>query len=214
MDQQLLFLINRSVSHPALDRLMAVMSSFDFWWPLLLVGGILGAIFGGFRFRVFLLAVGLAIGLNDGLVVSSLKKAVGRPRPNDVLEGVRSLDLEYTTPRFLALGQPLRETYSEARILPPHGNSFPSGHTSNTFALATVSALFFRRGWLVYLPAVLVACSRVYVGSHWPSDVLVSAFIGTGIAFLICAILEALWRGRGARWVPRLHDRHPTLLAA
>ena len=191
---------------------MAVMSSFDFWWPLLLLGGIFGAIRGGFRFRAFLLAVGLAIGLNDGVVVSSLKKAVGRPRPNDTLEGVRSIDLARTTPRFLALGQPLRVSYSEARILPPHGNSFPSGHTSNTFALATVATLFFRRGWLMYIPAILVACSRVYVGSHWPSDVLVSAFIGTGVSLLVCAILEAIWRSQGARWVPRLHDRHPTLI--
>jgi undecaprenyl-diphosphatase len=193
---------------------MAVMSSFDFWWPILLVGGIIGAIFGGFRFRVFLLAVGLSIGITDGLVVDTIKKAVGRPRPNEVLEGVRSLDLQHTSPRFLAIGKSLRESYSEARILPPHGNSFPSGHASNNFALATVAAVFFRRGWLVYLPAALVAYSRMYVGSHWPSDVLVSVFIGSGIGFLVCAALEALWRSRGARWVPRLHDRHPTLFAA
>jgi undecaprenyl-diphosphatase len=214
MDQQLLFLINRSGTHPALDTLMAVMSSFDFWWPLLVAGGLLGAIFGGFRFRVFLLAVGLTIGLNDGVVVASLKKAVGRPRPNDTLEGVRSIDLARIKPRFLALGKPLRESYSEARIVPPHGNSFPSGHTSNSFALATVTALFFRRGWLVYLPAALVGYSRVYVGSHWPSDVLISAFIGTGLGLLVCATLEALWRARGARWIPRWHDRHPSLLAS
>lgn len=214
MDQQLLFLINRSVTHPALDRLMAVMSSFDFWWPILVVGGILGAIFGGLRFRVFLLAVGLSIGITDGLVVDTIKGMVGRPRPNEVLEGVRSLDLEHTNPRLLAIGKPLRESFSEARILPPQGNSFPSGHASNNFALATVAAIFFRRGWLVYLPAILVAYSRVYVGSHWPSDVLVSAFIGTGIAFLVCAAMEALWRAKGGRWVPGLHERHPSLFTA
>jgi undecaprenyl-diphosphatase len=214
MDQQLLFLINHSAAHPALDWLMAVMSSFDFWWPLLLVGAVIGAIRGGFRFRAFLVAVGLAVGINDGLVVASLKKAVGRPRPNDVLEGVRSVDLAHVRPRFLALGRPLRVSYSEARILAPNGRSFPSGHTSNTFALALVATLFFRRGWLVYGPALLVALSRVYVGSHWPSDVLISAFLGTGIALLVCALLELLWRTAGAQWLPRLHDRHPSLFTS
>ncbi len=194
---------------------MAVMSSFDFWWPLLVVGGIVGVIFGGFRFRAFVLAAGLAIGLNDGLVVKSLKDMVGRPRPNEMLEGVRSLDLEHVSPRILALGEPLRESFSEARIQPAQGNSFPSGHASNTFALATVAALFYRRrGWLVYIPAVLVAYSRVYVGSHWPSDVVISAFLGTGLALLVCAGLEKLWRVFGARWVPQVFDRHPCLLTA
>jgi undecaprenyl-diphosphatase len=215
MDQQLLFFINRTVTHPALDWLMAVMSSFDFWWPLLVAGGVIGVIFGGFRFRAFLVAMGIAIGITDGLVVDTLKGLVGRPRPNEMLEGVRSLDLQHVSPRFLAVGHPLRQSYSVARIQPPHGNSFPSGHASNNFALATVAALFYRRrGWLVYLPATLVAYSRVYVGSHWPSDVVVSALIGTGIAFLVCAGLEKLWAALGPRWVPALHERHPFLLAA
>jgi undecaprenyl-diphosphatase len=215
MDQQLLFLINRSTTHPALDWLMAVMSSFDFWWPLLVVGGIVGVIFGGFRFRAFALAVGLAIGVTDGLVVDTIKGMVGRPRPNEMLEGVRSIDLAHVNPRFLALGRPLRESFSEARIQPPHGNSFPSGHASNNFAIATVAALFYRRrGWLVYLPAALVAYSRVFVGSHWPSDVVLSALLGTGLALLVCAGLEKLWSVLGARWAPRLFDRHPHLLTA
>lgn len=215
MDQQLLFLINRSATHPALDWLMAVMSSFDFWWPLLVVGGILGVVFGGFRFRAFVLAAGIAIGITDGLVVDTIKGMVGRPRPNEMLEGVRSIDLEHVSPRFLAVGKPLRESFSEARIQPAHGNSFPSGHASNNFALATVAALFYRRrGWLVYIPAALVAYSRVYVGSHWPSDVLISALIGAGIGLLVCAALEVLWTSLGSRWVPALHERHPHLLTA
>ena len=44
MDQQLLFLVNRTWAHPALDRLMAVMSSLDFWWPFLIALGLVAAI--------------------------------------------------------------------------------------------------------------------------------------------------------------------------
>ncbi|MGB7838091.1 MAG: hypothetical protein WBL40_08270, partial [Terrimicrobiaceae bacterium] len=61
MDQQLLFLINHTWAHPALDRLMAVMSSFDFWWPFLVAVGMVAALFGGFRMRAMLLTAGLAI---------------------------------------------------------------------------------------------------------------------------------------------------------
>ena len=213
MDQELLFFINRTAIHPVTDWILAILSSFDFWWPFFLLGGILGAVFGGFRFRAFLVVAGLAVGVNDGIVVHTLKDVVGRPRPNEMLEGVRSLDLAPTTPRFLALGKPLKVSYSEARIQPPHGKSFPSGHTSNVFALATVAAVFYRRrGWLAYFPAALVGYSRIAVGSHWPTDVVISSFLGTGVALIVCASLAVLWRRLAARWTPALYERHPDLL--
>ncbi|MGC2577583.1 MAG: hypothetical protein WA376_08390, partial [Terrimicrobiaceae bacterium] len=83
MDQQLLFLINHTWAHPALDRLMAVMSSFDFWWPFLVAVGMVAALFGGFRMRAVLLTAGLAIALTDAVAVRMLKDAVGRPRPHE-----------------------------------------------------------------------------------------------------------------------------------
>lgn len=215
MDQQLLFLINRTWISPVADHVMVVASSFDMWWPILLVGLILAIIFGGFRMRAMLLALGLAVGITDALVVDTMKGAIGRPRPGDTLEGVRSLDLAKAKPRLLALGQPLKENYSVARIQAPHGNSFPSGHAANNFAVAAVFTVFFRRwGWMVFLPATLVAYSRVYVGSHWPLDVLVSCLIGAGIGILTATVLEAVWRKQGSRWFPRWHERHPSLLTA
>jgi len=215
MDQQLLFLINHTWAHPALDRLMAVMSSFDFWWPFLVAGGVVAALFGGFRMRAMLLTAGLAIAMTDAVAVRMLKDAVGRPRPHEVLEGVRTLDLAFARPRFLALAMPLREDYSVARIRPPRGNSFPSAHAANNFAVAAVCAAFFRRwGWLLLLPAVLVAYSRVYVGSHWPLDVLVSSLLGLGIGLLVVAAIETLWRRWGGRCTPAWHAKHPSLLAA
>lgn len=215
MDQQLLFLINRTWINPVVDHVMAGASSFDLWWPILLVVGVLAAVFGGFRMRAMLLAIGLSIGITDALVVDTLKNAVGRPRPGDTLEGVRSLDLARAKPRLLALGQPLKENYSVARIQAPHGNSFPSGHAANNFAVAAVCAVFFRRwGWVIFLPATLVAYSRIYVGSHWPLDVAVSCLIGAGIGILTATAMEALWRRKGQQWLPRWHETHPSLLTA
>lgn len=213
MDQEAFYLINHHWAHPWLDMPMAVASSWDFWWPFLVAGGLAVLAFGGFRARMMLLAIGLSIGITDAIVVDSLKNLVGRPRPHEVLVGARTLDLAKAKPRFLAVGKPLKEEYSEYGIRPARGNSFPSGHASNNFAMATVVAVFYRRwGWLAFLPAALVAYSRIYVGSHWPLDVLVSCFLGAGIAFFVVACLDGAWRKWGARWFPSWHDRHPSLI--
>jgi undecaprenyl-diphosphatase len=202
MDQQLLFLVNRTWTSPSMDTFMAVVTDSGFWAPALILAGILLAVFGGFRGRAFLVVMGLVIGVVDGLVVGSLKEAVGRPRPHEVLGGVRTVGLAKASPKFLALGKPLEIGESVAGIHPPSGRSFPSGHAANNFAVATVVALFYRRrGWLMFLPAALVAYSRVYIGSHWPLDVVVSALLGAGVALLVVAACEWLWR-TFSWWLP------------
>ena len=67
-----------------------------------------------------------------------------------------------------------------------HQGSFPSGHTQLAFCVATVLAKKYSRSWkFVYPWAVIVAYSRVYVGAHFPLDVIVGAFIGYGTAKLV-----------------------------
>jgi len=212
MDQSLFFTINRDWVVPWLDKPMATLSSWDAWWPVAVIGALWLLIFGGFRGRAALVCIALSIGLTDGLVMQMAKKSVARPRPNQVLEGVRILDLQKATPRMLAIGLPVKERYSEPSIRPVQGRSFPSGHAANNFVLATVLTLFFRRwGWLYFIPAVLVAYSRVYVGSHYPSDVIVGAVLAAGLSVLCVAIVEAIWRRFGARILPRLYKSHPSL---
>lgn len=192
---------------------MATLSSWDAWWPVAVLGALLLLVFGGFRGRAALVCIALAIGLTDGLVMQIAKKTVARPRPNQVLEGVRIIDLQKATPRLLALWMPVKEKYSEPSIRPVQGRSFPSGHAANNFVLATVLSLFFRRwGWLYFIPAILVSYSRLYVGSHYPSDVVVGALLAVGLSMLAVAVAESIWRRFGGRIVPRIHARHPSLL--
>jgi len=213
MDQQLLFLINREWTSPGLDRAMAALSSWPVWWPFLLAAGLAFVVWGGFHGRAFVAVAGLAVGINDGLGENFTKDLVGRPRPHESLAGVRTLDLARAAPRVLALASPLRENFSEPQILPPRGKSFPSGHASNSFALASVCAMFFRRwGWVAFLPAAAVAYSRVYVGAHWPLDVAVSVLLGAGLGILVAAGCELGWRRFASRLVPRLAASHSSLL--
>ncbi len=66
----------------------------------------------------------------------------------------------------------------------PHSASFPSGHAATSFACAATLARFVPRrvAVLLYALAALIAFSRVYVGVHYPLDVLAGALLGLGVA--------------------------------
>jgi membrane-associated phospholipid phosphatase len=79
-------------------------------------------------------------------------------------------------------------TYPEIQKLTGAGSaSFPSGHTSEAFATATSLSLAFPK-WYVIAPAYVWAgaagYSRMHLGVHYPSDVLVGALVGAGSAWL------------------------------
>ena len=66
-------------------------------------------------------------------------------------------------------------------------HSFPSGHTSNAFCIATSISLNFRKWYFVapsYLWASIVAYSRMHLGLHYPSDVFAGALLGAGSAWV------------------------------
>lgn len=192
---------------------MAFVTSWAVWGPFLLGGAFLGFVFGNFQSRVMILAMALSAGVSDGLVCKNLKRIAARPRPHQVLAGVRTVDLAKATPRILAVAKPLQIKISAPGQPAIQGNSFPSSHAANMFALATVCFLFHRRwGGIALALASLVAFSRMYVGVHWPSDVLAGSLIGMACGWLVVWLLGFAWRQYGEKFFPHLHAQYPEFI--
>jgi undecaprenyl-diphosphatase len=225
MEQQILDLINRQWTSPELDIFMAAMSSYALWLLPIIVTVVLVAVLGRFKARAMLVVMALTVGLGGNVLCDLIKKSVQRPRPREMLANVRRVDLKPVNPATRlskALGlnvMPGLFEEAEVKLSRPNpgivtGHSFPSAHAFNNFCIAMILAVFYRRwGWLYFIPAFAVAYSRVYVGAHWPSDVVAGAFLGCGVALLWVALLDWLWRTRGGKIMPKTHAAHPALLA-
>ena len=107
------------------------------------------------------------------VVTGVLKVLIGRTRP--VL--------------FDALGKADFEPFVFDSIF----NSMPSGHSAASFAgLVMLGMLFPRVKWMTWTLAIVIGISRVYAGAHWPSDVLLGAFIGMVCADITKSVLKKI----------------------
>ncbi|NLK39439.1 MAG: phosphatase PAP2 family protein [Clostridiales bacterium] len=99
-----------------------------------------------------------------------LKNIIQRARPYEVIEGLNIL------------------------IATPHDYSFPSGHAGSAFAVAIVMLLMLPKRWGIpaLIMASLMALSRLYVGVHFPTDVIAGALIGMGTAFFSVFLVDRL----------------------
>ncbi len=70
---------------------------------------------------------------------------------------------------------------------------FVSGHAANTFAIATFTSLFFRNrkyAMFIFPWAILISYSRIYLGVHYPGDVICGAILGIGVGIGIYKLLN------------------------
>lgn len=107
-----------------------------------------------------------------------VKNTVRRPRPYTQLDDITS-----------------RSGAVDQQVLARDSHGFPSGHASLSFALATSWSLS-NGAWYVIVPSYLwagsVSLSRVWMGVHYPSDVLAGALLGTGVAVAIHLLRDTL----------------------
>jgi len=194
---------------------MATFTSFDVWMPILVVVVLLLLWRGNFRARSFVIVTLLTIGFTDGVFTQSMKKLINRPRPSQALAEVREVSLEKATPAILGIWKPVQVSLSDPPEGPVIGRSFPSGHAMNNTVIATLAVLFFGRlGALYIIPAGIVSYSRIYCGSHWPSDVIVSIVLGVGFSLTLASVVNFVYKRLVSRWFPKLYRDHPSLFGA
>ena len=156
--------INRA-NRSAIGATFAIISRLGdgvFWYTLM---GVMVILPGGWRTSILMALTGAAA----TTVYRALKQGIRRPRPSEV--GCSTLLTVAPLDRF----------------------SFPSGHTLHAvcftvIACHTVPLL----GWILVPFTVLIALSRLVLGLHYPSDVLVGAAIGASMASLGIALADAL----------------------
>jgi undecaprenyl-diphosphatase len=212
LDQWLMLRLNRGFTCAFLDHTLPTVTTFAAWVPLLAVAAALLLWRGSFSVRAFIICAALAALLCEALVGGPLKKLAGRLRPFQVMPEIVKRSLPAAKPRMLALFRaPVIET---AKIAAPgtRGDSLPSSHVVNMFAVTAVAFAFIGRwGWCVAGVAALVAGSRIYCGVHWPGDIALSAPLGLLCGWLFTRLASLLWRQHGARWFPAVHRAHPQL---
>jgi undecaprenyl-diphosphatase len=213
LDEAIFHAINGRWTNPVLDFVMAALSDAEIWKPILILVALAVIIVGGFRARACIVCMLLTLVIAEQFT-GTLKTAIDRRRPKQVQE-CRMVEMAKVKPAILKLFHGVRPRFSDQsdRNLARSGPSFPSGHTTNNTVIALCLTLFYpRRGWIYWFVTAAIAWSRIYLGAHWPSDVLATLILATGETLLVLGGLELLWRWAAAKWLPNLYAQHPRLL--
>jgi len=172
LDEKLFHLLNKSFVCGFLDFLMPIMSDRTGWMIILL--GILGIFVwkGGRRGRIMVIGLLVAVAITDPLAAKVLKPLIGRIRPCHALS-------------------------DSVRLLWNCGGmfSFPSNHAANTAAMATTFGMFYPKSlWFGVPIALLVGFSRIYLGVHYPLDILGGFILGAVLGLLSALLMMRIFR--------------------
>ncbi|MGN1031495.1 MAG: phosphatase PAP2 family protein [Butyricicoccaceae bacterium] len=174
LDAEILLWIQETLRCEPLSTLMIAVTRLGDYGAVWIALGLILCAFRKTRPAGFTVLLALAL---QALIGQSLfKPLIGRPRPFHTVEGLHNL---------VTIG----------------GYSFPSGHTGSSFAAASAvrRMLSGRAGIIAIVVAALIGCSRLYVGVHYPTDVLGGIILGwlCGIASAaLVGKVQAAWTGK------------------
>lgn len=166
IDLTVFYFINGSLSNSFFDIIMPFLTNQNNWILPLLAGILWMVTLGGKKGRIAAIILLLAFIISDVVAAQLIKPYIGRIRPSHTM--VDSINL----------------------LVKKGGKwSFPSNHASNTMALAVIISYFWPkvRYWFIVL-SLLIGFTRIYVGVHYPLDVLGGWILGYSVAWFVLSI--------------------------
>ena len=182
LDHATLSFIHKYLSNPILDRFMPFITNEDNWIIPILFLIIFLCTGAQKKGRITLLLLILSLSLTDIICAQYIKPFIERVRPSHLsLEGIN--------------------------LLVKKGGkwSMPSNHSANMFAFSVILSYFYNRyRHLLFSLAYVIAFSRVYVGVHFPGDVIIGGVIGYMISWFVLSLwirLKIHELKKGKKWV-------------
>lgn len=169
IDVQVFLWVNTKATNVFFDWLLPVLRNKHVWLPvyIFLLTFVLFN-YKGVKALSLILVIAGTMGLSDTMSSKVLKPTIKRDRP---------------------CNQPEIRSIMELRVGCGGGYSFTSSHATNHFALSGI--LFFLLGpsrrrwrWLLFVWAGMIAYSQIYVGVHFPLDILCGSLLGSVIAYI------------------------------
>lgn len=191
IDLDLFLLINQQWRLGLFDFIMPILSSMSVLLAILGISLICAVKKNGKRQIIFFLILFAGMGLTD-FTTNLIKKQVQRVRPlNAIAETYYQESSEWQT-------RPTDFVQTKE-----YGRSFPSAHSSNSMCLAILAILLWPalKKWPLFLP-LLVGYSRIYLGKHYPTDVLGGWLWG----LIVAGIVWMIWTRFGKRYMPQNED--------
>ncbi|RKX28322.1 MAG: phosphatase PAP2 family protein [Candidatus Zixiibacteriota bacterium] len=177
IDTTLFLFFNVTLSNPMTDVIMPIITS-DMLLRILYGLAMIGLLWkGDARLRWLVLFSGFALLVADQTASHFLKPLIARPRPCHIMSNINLL------------------------VNCGAGFALPSSHATNAFAQAALFSLAIKNTrWYLWAFASLIALSRVFVGVHYPFDILGGAIVGT-VAGVAVAYGFEFFEGR-RKWFP------------
>lgn len=165
LDQQIFLFLN-SLNSPFWDQVMHAITGKIIWAPLYLAILIYLGVKYKRKFLIIILFIILAATMADQISVL-IKNLVERPRPchEPLLEGLVHIYKDECGGLY----------------------SFVSSHATNSFNVALISLLFIRKRWYtisIIIWAIVVGYSRIYLGVHYPGDVICGSVMGATVGWI------------------------------